>query len=96
MLLLVRFASGCFYSTDILRAVMAEWSKAPVLDSIVYKIASSNQARGSYFFHVCGLFFYFYIHHLIYENNFHKFAFGVINLKKYNFETCFYISDHVR
>ena len=40
---------------------MAEWSKAPVLDSIVYKIASSNQARGSYFFHVCGLFFYFYI-----------------------------------
>ena len=38
---------------------MAEWSKAPVLDSIVYKIASSNQARGSYFFHVCGLFFIF-------------------------------------
>ena len=49
-MLLVRFASECFYSTDIVRAEMAEWSKALLQDSIVSEVTSSNQARGSNFF----------------------------------------------
>ena len=77
LLLLVRFASGGFYSTDILRAVMAEWSKAPVLDSIAYKIASSNQARGSYFF-MCVACFFTFIFVFIYFRKQYFLHFGMI------------------